>query len=74
MAGVKKPNPIIFNLALNKAGAKPERSLMIGDSLEADILGAKSLGFHTIHFNAHRENSHDLAPIIYDLEEIKSFL
>ena len=74
MAGVKKPNPIIFNLALNKAGAKPERSLMIGDSLEADILGAKSLGFYTIHFNAHRENSHDLAPIIYDLEEIKSFL
>ena len=74
MAGVKKPNPIIFNLALNKAGAKPERSLMIGDSLEADILGAKSLGFHTIHFNAHRENSHDLAPIIYDLEEIKSLL
>ena len=74
MAGVKKPNPIIFNLALNKAGAKPEHSLMIGDSLEADILGAKSLGFHTIHFNAHRENSHDLAPIIYDLEEIKSFL
>lgn len=73
-AGVKKPNPIIFNLALNRAGAIPEKSLMIGDSLEADIIGAKSVGFHTIHFNAHKEESHDVAPIIYDLQEIKSFL
>ncbi|HDZ06454.1 hypothetical protein LCGC14_0052290 [marine sediment metagenome] len=73
-AGVKKPNPIIFNLALNRAGAIPEKSLMIGDSLEADIIGAKSVGFNTIHFNAHKEESHDVAPIIYDLQEIKSFL
>ncbi|MDO6470134.1 YjjG family noncanonical pyrimidine nucleotidase [Maribacter sp. 1_MG-2023] len=74
MAGAKKPNPVIFNMALNRAGVVPEKSIMIGDSLEADILGAKSLGFHTIHFNAHREETHDLAPIIYDLQEIKSFL
>ncbi|WP_405410449.1 YjjG family noncanonical pyrimidine nucleotidase [Maribacter sp. Asnod1-A12] len=73
-AGVKKPNPIIFNLALQRAGALPEKSIMIGDSLEADIMGAKSLGFHTIHFNAHKEKSHSLSPIIYDLQEIKSFL
>tara|TARA_R110000751_G_scaffold91945_3_gene180156 strand:+ start:843 stop:1532 length:690 start_codon:yes stop_codon:yes gene_type:complete len=74
MAGVKKPNPIIFNLALNRAGAIPEKSLMIGDSLEADIIGAKSVGFHTIHFNAHKEETHDVSPIIYNLEEIKSLL
>lgn len=74
MAGVKKPNPIIFNLALNRAGALPEKSLMIGDSLEADIMGAKSVGLHTIHFNAHKEKTHTVAPIIYDLQEIKSFL
>jgi putative hydrolase of the HAD superfamily len=74
MAGVKKPNPIIFNLALDRAGALPEKSLMIGDSLEADIMGAKSVGLHTIHFNAHKEETHTVAPIIYDLQEIKSFL
>ncbi|WP_027064843.1 YjjG family noncanonical pyrimidine nucleotidase [Maribacter sp. Hel_I_7] len=74
MAGVKKPNPIIFNLALNRAGAIPEKSLMIGDSLEADIIGAKSVGFHTLHFNAHKEETHDVSPIIYNLEEIKSLL
>jgi putative hydrolase of the HAD superfamily len=74
MAGVKKPNPIIFNLALEKAGTLPEKSLMIGDSLEADIIGAKAVGFHTLHFNAHKEEMHNEAPIIYDLQEIKSLL
>lgn len=74
MAGVKKPNPIIFNLALSRADALPEKSLMIGDSLEADIMGAQSVGLHTIHFNAQKEKTHTVAPIIYDLQEIKSFL
>jgi len=74
MAGVKKPNPIIFNLALEKASTLPEKSLMIGDSLEADIIGAKSVGFHTLHFNAHKEENHNVAPIIYDLQEIKTLL
>lgn len=74
MAGVKKPNPIIFELALNKAEVVAEKSLMIGDSLEADILGAKASGFHTLHFNGHNEPPHDLSQMIHDLSEIKSLL
>lgn len=74
MAGVKKPNPIIFELALNKADVDSRNSLMIGDSLEADILGARDAGFHTLHFNAHNEPYHDICPIIENLGEIKSFL
>ena len=50
MAGVKKPNPIIFELALSKANVAPRNALMIGDSLEADILGARDSGFHALHF------------------------
>ena len=38
--GYKKPNPIIFEYALDQTKTTPENSLMIGDSLEADILGA----------------------------------
>lgn len=74
MAGVKKPNPAIFQLALNSAGVASENSIMIGDSLEADILGAKALGFHALHFNAHNEQPHDFCPMIHDLGEIKIFL
>jgi len=74
MAGVKKPNPIIFQLALKLAKVAPKNAMMIGDSLEADILGAKALGLHTLHFNAHNELPHDFCPMISDLGEIKNFL
>ncbi len=74
MAGVKKPNPIIFNLALEKAKVRPQSALMIGDSLEADILGAKSAGLHALHFNAHGEEMHQHSPMIRELREIKTYL
>ncbi|WP_420320212.1 YjjG family noncanonical pyrimidine nucleotidase [Flagellimonas sp.] len=73
-AGVKKPHPYIFELALEKAEVHPKNSLMIGDSLEADIMGAQSVGLHTLHFNAHKEPQHDLCKMIDSLIEIKSIL
>jgi len=74
MAGVKKPNPIIFELALKTAETIPEKSLMIGDNLEADIQGAQAVGFHAMHFNAHGTAPHKLCPIIEHLHEIKTYL
>ncbi|RYG07104.1 MAG: noncanonical pyrimidine nucleotidase, YjjG family [Chitinophagaceae bacterium] len=49
--GVNKPNPTIFQYALDKADAKKEESIMIGDSLEADIRGAQDFGIPAIFFN-----------------------
>ncbi len=74
MAGVKKPDPIIFNLALDKARVEAGSALMIGDSLEADILGAKGAGLHALHFNAHGDAQHQHCPMITDLKEIKTYL
>lgn len=74
MAGVKKPNPIIFEMALDKAKTKATNSLMIGDSLEADILGAQASGLGALHFCALGEDSHEHCPIITDLREIKNYL
>ena len=74
MAGVKKPNPYIFQLALDKAGVTSEKSLMIGDNIEADILGALAVGFHTLHFNGHNGPKHEYCPIIHKLDEIKMYL
>lgn len=74
MAGVKKPNPIIFELALKRAKVTPEKSIMIGDSLEADVLGAKGVGLHALHFNAHNEPIHEHCPMIQELWEIKTYL
>lgn len=74
MAGVKKPNPIIFELALEKAQVLPNKAIMIGDSLEADIIGARAVGLHTLHLNAHNEPDHQHGKIIFDLREIKNYL
>ncbi|MDB5140674.1 MAG: Pyrimidine 5-nucleotidase YjjG [Mucilaginibacter sp.] len=57
IVGVNKPDKAIFEHALSLAGAKKDESLMIGDSLEADIYGALNFGMDAIYFNplnAHR--------------------
>lgn len=74
MVGVKKPNPLIFEYSLTKAKAIPKKSIMIGDSYEADILGAQKLGMHTIHFNSNNEPEDEKGITIYKLEEIKKYL
>lgn len=47
-AGVEKPHPFIYMLALNKLGMKPHEVIMIGDSYEKDCLGASALGIDSI--------------------------
>ncbi len=74
MVGVKKPNPLIFEFALQKANVSPKQSIMIGDNLEADILGAKNVGMHALHFNSNNQNKHNHAQIITSLLEIKNYL
>lgn len=74
MAGVKKPHPHIFKLALKRARTNPANALMIGDNLEADILGARALGINTLHFDPHAREDHTHGKIITDLIEIKSLL
>ena len=46
--GVAKPNKEIFEIALNRAGCKPEHAIMIGDRIDNDIVPAKKLGMKTI--------------------------
>lgn len=50
-SGSLKPKPEIFSYALQQAGANPASSLMIGDTLEVDIAGAKNAGIDQIHVN-----------------------
>ena len=44
----RKPHPRAFEIALAQWNIAPEEAVMIGDSLEADIYGAKSLNMKTI--------------------------
>ena len=46
-----KPNKEIFDYALNKTGSALNESIMIGDSIEVDIMGAMNAGMDQIFVN-----------------------
>ncbi len=57
--GFRKPDSKIFDYAMNKTGAKAEDSMMIGDGLEVDILGARNVGWDTIYFNPDKKSHNE---------------
>jgi len=68
--GVKKPNPLIFKRALTDANCDPASSVMIGDSYEADVIGALQVGMHAIHFAVLGETPHNDCVMINDLQQL----
>ncbi|MCX7905532.1 MAG: HAD family hydrolase [Elusimicrobiales bacterium] len=54
IVGALKPSKDIFNYALTKIGAEPDRSAMIGDSYERDIVGAHSVGMYHFHISENK--------------------
>ena len=72
MAGFQKPNPEIFHYSLKKTGANTNETLMIGDDLEADILGAQNVGLDQIYVNFEKK-SHSETPL-YEVHNLKAIL
>ena len=74
-AGAQKPNPIIFQHALKNGNANKEESIMIGDDLKVDILGAKNFGLDQIFFNPENiKHSEDITHEINSLKELQEIL
>lgn len=70
--GCNKPDPKIFKEALEIAGAGRAESVMIGDSLEADIYGAMGFGLEAIYFNpANQPVPEDVTHTISSLRELQ---
>ncbi len=44
--GVEKPDPRLFRIALERAGAEAEASLYVGDLYHVDVIGARAAGMH----------------------------
>jgi 4-nitrophenyl phosphatase len=45
---IGKPSPLMFQMALQRAGCKEEEAVMIGDQFETDISGAARLGIASV--------------------------
>jgi HAD superfamily hydrolase (TIGR01549 family) len=54
--GFVKPHPTIFQAALEQLGVEPAEAVMVGDSLEEDVEGARALGLRAILID--REDRH----------------
>jgi HAD superfamily hydrolase (TIGR01549 family) len=55
--GIRKPDERIFQIALDHFGVMPEQAAMIGDTPEADILGANRLGMYAVWITRRREKT-----------------
>ena len=75
LVGVNKPDAAIFEHAVTLAGTTKEQSVMIGDSLEADVLGALNYGMDAIYFNPFNAPKPDEVKMqITDLKELTLLL
>ena len=74
-SGFKKPEKEMFLYALGRADCSPGQAIMIGDDLQADILGAQNAGIDQVYFNPNKK-SHELNVTfeISRLEELKAIL
>ena len=48
--GIEKPDSRIFMLALDKLGVRPEDTVMVGNRIDTDIVGANRLGITSVYF------------------------
>ena len=51
VVNVRKPDPAIFQLAIQALDVAPSETLVIGDSVEKDMIPARSLGCHVIRID-----------------------
>ena len=70
---VKKPNPMAYRLAAKQAGldaAEFESVVMVGDSLESDVLGAQQVGWRGVHFSPSGERHPEAWRTVQSLPEL----
>ena len=74
--GINKPNPELFRYALSIVRNQNRNCLMIGDSFEADIVGAANAGIDQLFFNRSNLKECFFTPTyeVENLYEIKNIL
>jgi putative hydrolase of the HAD superfamily len=73
--GAEKPAAPIFLAALNRAGAKPDETLFVGDQYHNDVLGARGVGMRPVLIDRFDSETdvHD-CPRISDLTQLEELL
>lgn len=74
IAGVRKPNPALWKLAIEDAGFCPEEVLIVGDSMKNDILPGISLGCQVIQGCPESKEKPVDVTYVTELQQLLSFL
>lgn len=72
--GFQKPDPRVFRFALKRAHQEPEGAVFVGDSWEADYLGASGVGMTAIWLNRTRQPAPGPCRQISTLSEVLPLL
>ncbi len=73
-AGANKPLRAYFDYAMAKTGAKVETTLMIGDTFDTDILGAKAYGLDVMFFNRNPRTFRPTEPVNYEVHSLRQIM
>lgn len=74
-AGVAKPDPAMFQIALDRAGVTAGEVVMVGDSWANDVEGARAAGIRAIWFDrAGRQPPDPSVPVLRSLEPVAQVL
>ncbi|MXW01797.1 MAG: HAD family hydrolase [Holophagales bacterium] len=74
VVGFEKPDPRIFEVALDLVGARPERTAHVGDLYAADVAGAWAAGVHAVLLDPWADWPEMDCPKVADLDELASLL
>lgn len=73
-AGVEKPDPRIFAVALEAIGAAPGEAVYVGDVYEVDVVGARRAGLAAVLLDPHGLHVNGDVPIIESLAELPGLI
>jgi putative hydrolase of the HAD superfamily len=68
--GVEKPDPRIFEIALEKIGVAADRAIHVGDSVRFDVAGSRAAGVRPVHLDPYGFCSLDDHEHITSLAEV----
>jgi len=75
-----KPNPFVYQLAIEKLGVKPRETIYVGDNPYDDFIGAKEIGIFTIRVlqgefkKIHLDQEHEADLTIKKIVQLKELL
>jgi putative hydrolase of the HAD superfamily len=80
LAGLHKPDPRIYQIAMEKLAVKPKQCLYIADGMDKELVSASTLGMHAILIRIPGEDDYDNfrekwgGPVISSLKDVLKLL